>query len=65
MACGITFTFGGLRVDAGARVLDGQGGRGLYSAGELAGSLFSGNCPGGSGLTAGAVYGRLAGQCRR
>ncbi|AUS79692.1 hypothetical protein C1701_16550 [Actinoalloteichus sp. AHMU CJ021] len=32
-----------------------------WTAGELVGGLFSGNYPGGSGLTAGAVFGRLAG----
>ncbi len=61
--CGITFTFGGLRVDDGARVLDADGRPipGLHAAGELVGGLFSGNYPGGSGLTAGAVFGRTAG----
>jgi tricarballylate dehydrogenase len=64
VACGITFTFGGLHVDADARVLDADGAPlpGLFAAGELVGGLFSGNYPGGSGLTAGAVYGRRAGE---
>jgi tricarballylate dehydrogenase len=64
VACGITFTFGGLHVDADARVLDAAGRPlpGLFAAGELVGGLFSGNYPGGSGLTAGAVYGRRAGE---
>jgi tricarballylate dehydrogenase len=63
VACGITFTFGGVRIDARARVLDGSGEPipGMYAAGEMVGGLFSGNYPGGSGLTAGAVFGRLAG----
>lgn len=63
VACGITFTFGGVHVDPRARVLDESGLplSGLYAAGELVGGLFSGNYPGGSGLTAGAVFGRLAG----
>ena len=63
VTCGITFTFGGVRVDDDARVLD-TGGRplpGLFAAGELVGGLFFHNYPGGSGLTAGAVYGRRAG----
>ena len=34
---------------------------GLFAAGELVGGLFFHNYPGGSGLTAGAVYGRRAG----
>ncbi len=63
VACGITFTFGGVKVDDGARVLD-HADRpipGLHAAGELVGGLFSGNYPGGSGLTSGAVFGRRAG----
>jgi tricarballylate dehydrogenase len=63
VTCGITFTFGGLRVDTDARVLDG-GGRpivGLYAAGELVGGLFYFNYAGGSGLMAGAVFGKIAG----
>lgn len=64
VACGITFSFGGLKVDDSARVLT-DGDRpipGLYAAGEIVGGLFSVNYPGGSGLTAGTVYGRLAGR---
>jgi tricarballylate dehydrogenase len=34
---------------------------GLYSAGEMVGGLFYHNYPGGSGLSAGMVFGRLAG----
>lgn len=63
VTCGITFTFGGVKVDRGARVLD-RADRpipGLHAAGELIGGLFSGNYPGGSGLTSGAVFGRRAG----
>ncbi len=63
VTCGITFTFGGLRVDAEAHVLDRIGCPidGLYAAGELVGGLFYHNYPGGSGLMAGAVFGRRAG----
>ena len=63
VTCGITFTFGGVRVDDDAAVLDAGGRRipGLYAAGELVGGLFFHNYPGGSGLTAGAVWGRRAG----
>ena len=63
VTCGITFTFGGLRIDAGGRVLDTESEPipGLYAAGELVGGLFYFNYPGGSGLTAGAVFGRIAG----
>lgn len=61
---GITFTFGGLRINDKAEVLDTthRSIAGLYAAGEMVGGLFYGNYPGGSGLTAGAVFGRIAGQ---
>lgn len=64
VTCGITFTFGGLRVDTGGAVLDtaGEAMPGLFAAGELVGGLFYFNYPGGSGLTAGAVLGRRAGR---
>jgi tricarballylate dehydrogenase len=64
VTCGITFTFGGLRIDAAGRVLDTAGAivPGLYAAGEMAGGLFYFNYPGGAGLMSAAVFGRLAGQ---
>ena len=64
VTCGITFTFGGLKVNPGAQVVntDGQPMRGLYAAGELVGGIFWFNYPGGSGLTNGAVFGRIAGK---
>ncbi len=64
ITCGITFTFGGLAVDADAQVLDEDGAPmpGLYAAGELVGGLFYHNYPGGTGLTSGAVFGRIAGK---
>jgi tricarballylate dehydrogenase len=63
VTCGITFTFGGLRIDRGARVLDVDERviPGLCAAGELVGGLFYFNYPGGTGLMAGAVFGRIAG----
>ena len=63
VTCGITFTFGGLAITTDAQVLDVDGAPipGLYAAGEMVGGLFYGNYPGGSGLTAGAVFGRIAG----
>ena len=63
VTCGITFTFGGLRIDAAAQVLDTdlQPIPGLYAAGELVGGLFYFNYPGGTGLMSGAVFGRIAG----
>jgi len=64
VTCGITFTFGGLHIDGGGRVLDVAADPipGLYAAGELVGGLFYFNYPGGTGLTAGAVFGRRAGS---
>ena len=64
VTCGITFTFGGLAVDAKARVLgeDGDPIAGLFAAGELVGGLYYFNYPGGTGLTSGAVFGRTAGS---
>jgi tricarballylate dehydrogenase len=64
VTCGITFTFGGLRVDTRAQVLDTEDRPipGLYAAGELVGGLFYHNYPGGTGLMAGAVFGKTAGE---
>jgi len=63
VTCGITFTFGGLRINSRGQVLDTEGNPmpGLYAAGELVGGLFYYNYPGGSGLASGAVLGKLAG----
>ena len=64
ITCGITFTFGGLRIDAATgQVLDVDHDPipGLYAAGELVGGIFYFNYPGGTGLMSGAVFGRLAG----
>jgi tricarballylate dehydrogenase len=63
VTCGITFTFGGLRINKQGQVHDTEDHPfpGLYAAGELVGGLFYYNYPGGSGLMAGAVFGRLAG----
>jgi len=40
---------------------DGEAIPGLYAAGELVGGIFWFNYPGGSGLTNGAVFGKIAG----
>ncbi len=64
VGCGITFTFGGLRVDpATAQVMDTdlQPIPGLYAAGELVGGIFYFNYPGGTGLMSGSVFGKIAG----
>ncbi len=65
ITCGITFTFGGLRIVPGTgQVLsdDQEPIPGLYAAGELVGGLFYFNYPGGTGLMSGAVFGRQAGE---
>ena len=64
VTCGITFTYGGLRVDEEARVLDEDGRAlpGLYAAGELVGNLYYVKYAGGAGLTSGSVLGRIAGR---
>jgi tricarballylate dehydrogenase len=61
---GITFTFGGLHITQSGEVLDNEGRAipGLYAAGELVGGLFYNNYPGGAGLMAGSVFGRIAGR---
>jgi tricarballylate dehydrogenase len=63
VTCGITFTFGGLRISKDAEVIDSDGEPipGLFAAGELVGGIFWFNYPGGSGLINGAVFGRIAG----
>jgi tricarballylate dehydrogenase len=63
VTCGITFTFGGLKIDGEGCVMSADGGPipGLYAAGELVGGLFYFNYPGGTGLMAGAVFGKIAG----
>jgi tricarballylate dehydrogenase len=63
VTCGLTFTFGGLKIDGTGRAIDtdGQAIPGLYAAGELVGGLFYFNYPGGTGLMAGSVFGRIAG----
>jgi tricarballylate dehydrogenase len=63
--CGITFTFGGLRIDpANGQVVDVHFKPipGLFCAGEMVGGLFYFNYPSGTGLVSGAIFGRLAGN---
>ncbi len=57
------FTFGGLKVDANARVLDLDGApiAGLYAAGETMGLYFR-TYTGSTSVLRGAVFGRLAGK---
>ena len=61
---GVTFTFGGLKIDDKNCVQDkaDRGIPGLFAAGELGGGLFYENYPGGTGLMSGSVFGRRAGE---
>jgi tricarballylate dehydrogenase len=63
VTCGITFTFGGVKVSPQAAVQSVAGAQipGLYAAGEMVGGLFYFNYPSGTGLVSGAVFGRIAG----
>jgi tricarballylate dehydrogenase len=61
---GITFTFGGLKINENAEVIgtDWRPIKGLYCCGELVGGLFYDNYPAGTGLVSGATFGRIAGR---
>ena len=60
---GISFTFGGVKINTRGQVVTNSQEPipGLYAAGEMVGGLFYYNYPGGSGLSAGMVFGRLSG----
>jgi tricarballylate dehydrogenase len=60
---GITFAFGGLRVDSKSRVIDTEDRviPGLFAAGEILGGFFFQNYPGGASLVRSLVFGRIAG----
>lgn len=64
VTCGITFTFGGVRIDNDCQVIDTNHMpiKGLFAAGEMVGGIFYFNYPGATGLTSGAVFGRLSGR---
>ena len=64
ITCGITFTFGAIKVNNKSEVLDENDEpiEGLYAAGEMVGDLFYHNYPGGSGLMSGSVFGKTAGD---
>ena len=61
---GITFTFGGLKINSDAQVIgtDWRPIPGLFTCGEMVGGLFHYNYPGGAGLVSGQVFGRIAGK---
>ena len=56
------FTFGGLRIDAEAHVVNrsGEAIDGLYAAGEITGMYYT-NYTGSTSVLRGAVFGRIAG----
>lgn len=57
------FTFGGLKIDEGARVIniDGDPIKGLYAAGETVGMYYRNYC-GGTSVLRGLTFGRIAGR---
>ena len=63
VTCGVTFTYGGLRINKNAAVqnTDMVDIPGLFAAGEVVGGIFYHNYPGGTGLMNGAVFGKIAG----
>ncbi len=61
LTCAITFTFGGVRSDARARVIrrDGTAIAGLYAAGEVTG-LYYKEYPAGTSVLRALTFGRIA-----
>jgi tricarballylate dehydrogenase len=61
LTCAITFTFGGIRSDARARVIrrDGTAIEGLYAAGEVTG-LYYNEYPAGTSVLRALTFGRIA-----
>ena len=64
VTCGITFSFGGLKITTDGEVEDTTGRviPGLFAGGELVGGIFYQNYLGGAGLMSGSVFGRNAGR---
>ena len=60
---GLTFAYGGVKVSSNASIVDKASSpvSGLFACGEMVGGVFWGGYPGGSGLTSGAVFGKIAG----
>jgi tricarballylate dehydrogenase len=64
VTAGVTFTFGGIKVSTLAEA-ERHGKKkipGLYAAGEMVGGLYFHNYASGTGLMAGATFGRIAGR---
>jgi tricarballylate dehydrogenase len=64
VVCGITFTYGGVRINAKTQVLHTTNRPipGLYACGEMVGGIFYVGYAGGSGMTQGSAFGRIAGN---
>jgi tricarballylate dehydrogenase len=63
VVCGITFTYGGLKINTRGQVLDtvDQPIRGLYASGEIIGGFFYNNYPGATGQMSGVVMAYISG----
>ena len=61
--CGVTFTFGGLRIDTDGRCSTPRSGRSpaCTRPANWSAGLFYFNYPGGTGLVSGSVFGKIAG----
>lgn len=61
---GLTFAYGGLKVNSESEVLDNQDEPipGMWAAGNITAGLFYGNYAGGTALTYGVTFGRIAGR---
>jgi tricarballylate dehydrogenase len=64
VVCGVTFTYGGVRINTKTEVLHTTNRPipGLYACGEMVGGIFYVGYAGGSGMTQGSAFGRIAGQ---
>ncbi|WP_102346287.1 FAD-dependent tricarballylate dehydrogenase TcuA [Bacillus sp. Marseille-P3661] len=64
VTCGLTFTFGGIKINPKAEVQDTSelSIPGLYAAGELVGGIWYFSYVGGAGLMSGSVFGKIAGE---
>ena len=62
--CGITFTYGGVKTNKKAQVVDSNDRPigGLYASGEIIGGLFYQNYAGATGQLSGAVFAYIAGK---
>ena len=62
--CGITFTYGGLKTNKRAQVVDNNDRpiKGLYASGEIVGGIFYHNYAGATGQLSGAVFATIAGK---